>query len=108
VNGATDTASSDLTVSNSTIQLLILTSSGNTMTLTNMATGTSVTATNADPTGTARLCIGALGVSTVASPADALEWHLLPLYGRAWTAQEAAKAYVYSKSLMARRGVTLA
>ena len=49
-----------------------------------------------------------LGVDTVATPADALEWHLLPLYGRAWTAGEAAKAYAYSKSLMARRGVTLA
>ena len=108
VNGATVTTSGDLTVSATTVQMLVLTSSGDTLTLKRMDTGTSVTATNADPAGTPRLCVGALGVSTVATPADALEWHLLPLYGRAWTAGEEMRAYVYAKSLMARRGVTLA
>ena len=107
-NGATVTTSDALTVSATAVQMLSLVSSGNTITLKRMDTGTSVTATNADPTGAARLCIGALGTSTVASAADALTWHLLPLYGRAWTAGEEMRAYVHAKSLMARRGVTLA
>lgn len=108
VNGATVTTSGDLTVSATAVQMLVLTSSGDTLTLKRMDTGTSVTATNADPTGAGRLCIGALGINVVATPADALTWYLLPLYNRAWGTGEATRSYLYSKSLMARRGVTLA
>ncbi len=108
VNGSTVTTSDDLTVSATAVQMLLLTSFGGTLTLKRMDTGTSVTAANASPTGTPRLCVGALGTSTVTSSADALEWHLLPIYGRALTAGEAARTYTYAKSLMAQRGVTVA
>jgi hypothetical protein len=107
-NGATDTTSDDLTVSNSTVQMLSLVSSGNTITLKLMNTGASVSATNAAPTGTPRLVVGGLGTSTIGTLADGLNVNLLALYGRALSVSEETRIYRHVKSLFAGRGVAVA
>lgn len=102
-----ETFSDDLAVSTTDILALRFRSDGTTLTLTNHATGTSVTLASQSPTGACRLGIGCTAGSTVADIASAITATLVTVHGAMLGTAQWTRAYRDLKGRAARKGVVV-
>jgi len=105
-NGGAETESAQLDVSTTLNVCLHFSANNGTLTLTNMATGASVTLADTAPTTAPRIAFGAVGSSTVAQIVNSLQWSHSATFRQAKS--NPAPAYRKIKSLLAGRGVTVA
>ncbi len=105
--GGAETTSADLAIDGGAHLVLALESDGDTLTLTNLATGASVTLANPDPAGTARCCLGATGGSAVANIVDAMTICADMRFNKRIGAVNTQKARRYLRGICGTKGVTL-